>query len=82
MEETKRVQNIISNTMDTSLDLRPPNIQSILDSNPNVSTWAGKDLPHGYLDWLPICVGFNARSRRLTTLRCGVPSTMPSTATN
>ena len=60
MEETKRVQNIISNTMDTSLDLRPPNIQSILDSNPNVSTWAGKDLPHGYLDWWPICVGFNA----------------------
>jgi peptide/nickel transport system substrate-binding protein len=59
MEETKRVQNIISNTMDTSLDLRPPNIQSILDSNPNVSTWTGKDLPHGYLDWWPVCLGFN-----------------------
>ncbi len=59
MEGTKRVQNLISNTMDTSLDLRPPNIKSILDSNPNVSTWTGRDLPHGYLDWWPICLGFN-----------------------
>ena len=47
MEETKRVQNLISNTMDTSLDVRPPNIRSILDSNPNVSTWSGRELPHG-----------------------------------
>ncbi len=59
MEGTKRVQNIISNTIDTSLDLRPPNIQSALDANPNVSTWTGKDLPQGYLDWWPICLGFN-----------------------
>ena len=59
MEETKRVQNLISNAMDTSLDIRPPNIQSILDSNPNVSTWTGRELPHGYLDWWPVCLGFN-----------------------
>ena len=59
MEETKRVQNLISNTMDTSLDVRPPNIRSILDSNPNVSTWSGRELPHGYLDWWPVCLGFN-----------------------
>jgi peptide/nickel transport system substrate-binding protein len=59
MEESKRVQNIIANAMDTSLDLRPPNIQSILDANPNVSTWTGKELPHGYLDWWPVCLGFN-----------------------
>ena len=60
MEEAKRVQNLISNTMDTSLDIRPPNIRSILDSNPKVSTWSGRELPHGYLDWWPICLGFNA----------------------
>ena len=59
MEEAKRVQNLISNTMDTSLDIRPPNIRSILDSNPKVSTWSGRELPHGYLDWWPICLGFN-----------------------
>jgi peptide/nickel transport system substrate-binding protein len=59
MEGTKRVQNLINNNMDMSLDLRPPNIQSILDANPNVTTFSGKDLPHGYLDWWPICLGFN-----------------------
>jgi peptide/nickel transport system substrate-binding protein len=59
MEEPKRVQNLIANNMDTCLDLRPPNIQSIVESNPNVTTWTGRDLPHGYLDWWPICLGFN-----------------------
>jgi len=59
MEGSKRVQNLISNTMDLSLDLRPTNIKSILDSNPNVTTFSGRDLPHGYLDWWPICLGFN-----------------------
>ena len=59
MEEPKRVQNLIANNMDTCLDLRPPNIQSIVESNPNVSTWSGRDLPHGYLDWWPVCLGFN-----------------------
>ena len=59
MEESKRVQNIIANAMDTSLDLRPPNIKSIIDANPGVSTWTGKELPLGYLDWWPVCLGFN-----------------------
>ena len=59
MEETKRVQNLIANNMDTCLDLRPPNIRSVLDNNPNVSTWTGRELPHGYLDWWPVCMGFN-----------------------
>jgi peptide/nickel transport system substrate-binding protein len=59
MEEAKRVQNVIANQMDTSLDLRPPNIKTILDANPNVSTWSGKDVPYGYMDWWPICLGFN-----------------------
>jgi len=59
MEEPKRVQNLIANNMDTCLDLRPPNIQSIVESNPNVSTWSDRDLPHGYLDWWPVCMGFN-----------------------
>ncbi|MEE3258202.1 MAG: ABC transporter substrate-binding protein [Candidatus Latescibacterota bacterium] len=59
MEETKRVQNLIANAMDTSLDIRPPNIRSILDANPNVSTWTERELPYGYLDWWPVCLGFN-----------------------
>ncbi|MEW6751196.1 MAG: ABC transporter substrate-binding protein [Candidatus Latescibacterota bacterium] len=60
MEEAKRVQNLIGNTMDTCLDLRPPNIRTVLERNPNVTTWTGRELPHGYLDYWPVSLGFNA----------------------
>ena len=59
LEDAKRVQNLIANLMDTCVDMRPPNIKSVLDSNPAVTTWSGQDLPHGYLDWWPVCLGFN-----------------------
>ena len=59
MDETKRVQNLIANEMDTCLDLRPPNIRTIIDMNPKMSTWTGREPPFGYLDWWPVCLGFN-----------------------
>lgn len=59
MEEAKRVQNLIANAMDTSLDLRPPNIQTVIDRNPRVSTWTGREPPLGYVDFWPVSLGFN-----------------------
>jgi peptide/nickel transport system substrate-binding protein len=59
LEEGKRVQNLITNQMDTSLDLRPPNILTVLDGNPRVSTWTGREPPYGYVDFWPISLGFN-----------------------
>lgn len=59
MEEGKRVQNLITNHMDTSLDLRPSNIQTVLESNPKVTTWSGREPPYGYVDFWPISLGFN-----------------------
>ncbi len=59
MEEAKRVQNLITNQMDTSLDLRPPNILTVLESNPRVTTWTGREAPFGYVDFWPISLGFN-----------------------
>ncbi|MEE2658745.1 MAG: ABC transporter substrate-binding protein [Candidatus Latescibacterota bacterium] len=59
MDETKRVQNLIANNMDTSLDLRPPNIKTALDQNPNITTWTGRQTPYGYLDFWPVSLGFN-----------------------
>ena len=50
---------LIVDEMDVCLDLRPPNIRSIIDANPRVSTWSGHDPPLGYLDWWPVCLGFN-----------------------
>jgi len=59
MDETKRVQNLIANEMDSSLDLRPPNIQVTLAQNEQVTTWTGRDPPFGYLDFWPVSLGFN-----------------------
>jgi len=51
--------DLIANAMDTCLDLRPPNIRTVLERNPNVTTWTGRKLPHGYLDYWPVSLGFN-----------------------
>ncbi|MBM3279449.1 MAG: ABC transporter substrate-binding protein [Candidatus Handelsmanbacteria bacterium] len=59
MDEAKRVQKLIANELDSCLDLRPPNIKSAVDANPAISTWTGRQLPHGRLDWWTITLGFN-----------------------
>ena len=60
MEEAKRVQNLITNNLDTSLELRPANIISVLEQNPQVTTWTGRAPPYSYQTWWPISLGFNA----------------------
>ena len=60
MEESKRVQNLIGNNLDTSLELRPANIITVLEQNPKVTTWTGREPPYSYQTWWPISLGFNA----------------------
>ncbi|MFT5087159.1 MAG: peptide/nickel transport system substrate-binding protein [Candidatus Latescibacterota bacterium] len=59
VEEAKRVQLLLANTLDTCVDSRPPNIRAMVDGNPNLTTWTGRESPYGYLDWWPISLGFN-----------------------
>ncbi len=59
VEEAKRVQSMVANLFDTCVDMRPPNIKSAVDDNPNLTTWSGRQSPYGYLDWWPIAMGFN-----------------------
>ncbi|MCC7264674.1 MAG: hypothetical protein IT369_19335 [Candidatus Latescibacteria bacterium] len=59
LQDAKRVQNLIANLMDTCVDMQPANIRAILDGNPQVTTWSGRELPHGYMDGWPVCLGFN-----------------------
>ena len=58
-EEAKRVQNMLANDLDICGTLLPANIRTILEHNPNVTTWSGKEVPYGYLDWWPVSLGFN-----------------------
>jgi peptide/nickel transport system substrate-binding protein len=59
VEEAKRVQLLLSNALDTCVDARPPNIRAMVEGNPNLTTWTGREPPFGYLDWWPISLGFN-----------------------
>jgi peptide/nickel transport system substrate-binding protein len=58
-DENKWVQMIMTNQMDSSIDLRPANITALLGANPNVTTWTGRKPPYGYRDWWPPSLGFN-----------------------
>ncbi|HCL28273.1 MAG TPA: hypothetical protein DIC52_07540 [Candidatus Latescibacteria bacterium] len=60
MDEAKRVQAIISNTVDMTAGVMPANAKTMVEENPNVTTWSGRDAPYGYLDWWPLSFGFNA----------------------
>jgi peptide/nickel transport system substrate-binding protein len=59
MAEPQRVQNLIADELDTSLELRAANIKAVIDKNPRVSSWSGRGKPYGYLDHWPVCLGFN-----------------------
>jgi peptide/nickel transport system substrate-binding protein len=59
VEEAKRVQLLLANTLDICVDSRPPNIKAMIDGNSNLTTWTGRQAPYGYLDWWPISLGFN-----------------------
>ena len=58
-EESKRVQNMLANDLDICGTLLPANVRTILDHNPNITTWSDKEPPYGYLDWWPVSLGFN-----------------------
>ena len=54
MNETKRVQNLLANQVDLTLDLRPQNMEAVLEQNPKVTTWTGRKPPYGYVNFWPI----------------------------
>jgi peptide/nickel transport system substrate-binding protein len=44
---------MINNEIDTSLDLRPPLMKTVVEQNPKVITHTGREAPFGYTDWWP-----------------------------
>lgn len=58
-DESKLVQLMINGEIDTTLTLTARNIKAILDQNPDVDTWSGKEPPYGYVDWWPMGLSFN-----------------------
>ena len=58
-EETQVAQQLISNEIDCSLDLRPLTMETILVQNPAIITHTLKESPFGYVDWWPTSLYVN-----------------------
>ena len=58
-EETQMAQQLISNEIDCSLDLRPLTMETILVQNPAIITHTFSDPPYGYVDWWPTSLYVN-----------------------
>jgi len=46
-------EGIANNELDTSADMRPSTIASLIEQNPHISSHTGRQPPYGYLDWWP-----------------------------
>ena len=58
-EETQVAQQLISNQIDCSLDLRPLTMETILVQNPAIITHTFNESPFGYIDWWPTSLYVN-----------------------
>ena len=52
-------QQLISNEIDCSLDLRVQTIATLLGENPAITTHTGSEAPYGYVDWWPTSLYVN-----------------------
>lgn len=57
--EERAAQLVITNEIDTCLDLRATTIAQVVNQNPAVITYSGRELPYGYIDWWPTSIWFN-----------------------
>lgn len=58
--EELAAQLIINDEVDTTLDMRPATIASVLEqAGDHVMSYTGMNKPYGYTDWWPISVYFN-----------------------
>ena len=57
--DEQMAQQLISNEVDSSLDLRPLTIETVLAQNPKITTHTGNEKPYGYVDWWPTSLWVN-----------------------
>jgi peptide/nickel transport system substrate-binding protein len=57
--ETQMAQAHIANQIDSSLDLRPNTMKTVVAQNAKIITHSGRELPFGYVDWWPTSLWVN-----------------------
>lgn len=58
-DDTRMVQLIVNDEVDSVLDLRASTIPETVRQNPSIITHTGQELPFGYVDWWPTSMWFN-----------------------
>lgn len=58
-DQTTEILKLVNDDVDTSLDLSPSLMRSVIVQNSNITTWTGDHSPYGNIDWWPISVYFN-----------------------
>lgn len=57
--EAAAAQAVITNQIDTLLDIKPMTMEQVLAQNENVITHSGREPPYGYVDWWPTALWLN-----------------------
>jgi peptide/nickel transport system substrate-binding protein len=65
--DTRMIQMLVSNEVDSTLDLRATTIGQAVAQNPNVITHTNREKPFGYIDWWPTSMWFNHTDGPFTT---------------
>ncbi len=58
-DDTRMVQMVVNNEVDSTLSLRATTIGQAVAQNPNIITHTGREEPFGYVDWWPTSIWFN-----------------------
>ncbi len=58
-DDTRMVQQVVTNAADATLGLRATTIGKAVDQNPSIITHTGRQNPYGYIDWWPTSMWFN-----------------------
>ncbi len=59
-DNERNAQLVVANEIDATFVIASPSlVQSVLDQNDKITTFAGREPPYGYMDWWPISLYFN-----------------------
>ena len=58
-DDTRMLQLVVNNEVDSCLDLRATTIPQAVAQNPNIITHTNREAPFGYVDWWPTSLWFN-----------------------
>jgi peptide/nickel transport system substrate-binding protein len=66
-DDTRMVQQVVNNEVDSTLSLHATTISQAVAENPKIITHTGREKPYGYTDWWTTSIWFNHADGPFTT---------------